>query len=104
MANISIDVSTTPITYSPGPEVKQGDTVTFSLGSAASYESAQVSFPNGTCLTTSGPYSLGGATFATSPMTVDATAPKGLYVFEVLIGDERDRKNGGIDVTSDPPR
>ncbi|RKH36120.1 hypothetical protein D7Y13_19380 [Corallococcus praedator] len=115
MANtIYIDIATTPVTYLPGPEVKHGDHVIFTLGAAsATIASATVSFPNGTCLTTSGPYTLGGPTMATAPLTVSATAPKGIYGFEVNIPDEAkdrkvgpqedDRKNGGIDVTSDPP-
>ncbi|MCY1036467.1 hypothetical protein OV207_33830 [Corallococcus sp. BB11-1] len=117
MANITIDISTTPVTYLPGPEVKHGDTVTFTLGTATNIVSAKVTFPHGTCLTTSGPFLLGSTTMATSPLTVSATAPKGPYAFEVNIPDpdldeakdrmvgplETDRKNGGIDVTSDPP-
>ena len=113
MANITIDISTDPVTYLPGPEVKHGDTVTFSLGTA-SIASATVTFPLGTCLTTHVPYTLGGPTTATSPLTVSATAPKGTYPFEVNIPDEErdrklgpeeaNRKNGGIDVTSDPPK
>ncbi|WP_244237251.1 hypothetical protein [Corallococcus llansteffanensis] len=114
MANITVDLSTTPITYSPGPEVKHGDTVTFSLGSLAISTEATVTFTDGTCLTTSGPYQLGGThAAATSPLTVSNSAPKRAYPFDVVINDdlkdrkvgpgEHDRKNGGIDVTSDPP-
>ncbi|RYZ39738.1 MAG: hypothetical protein EOO71_18830 [Myxococcaceae bacterium] len=120
MANtIYIDIATTPVTYFPGPEVKHGDHVIFKLGTpttvATNVTSAKVTFPNGTCLTTSGPFTLGGLTMATSPLTVSATAPRGTYDFEVNIPDpdeakdrkvgpgEHDRKNGGIDVTSDPP-
>ncbi|MCY1044484.1 hypothetical protein OV208_24400 [Corallococcus sp. bb12-1] len=114
MANITIDISTTPVTYLPGPEVKHGDTVTFTIGTA-SIVSAKVTFPLIDPLTTPSPYRLGGATMATSALTVSATAPKGTYGFEVNIPDpdeakdrmvvplEDDRKNGGIDVTSDPP-
>jgi hypothetical protein len=112
MANITIDISTDPVTYLPGPEVKHGDTVTFSLGTA-NIPSATVTFTHGTCLTTPGPYDLGGATMATDPLTVSNTAHRGVYAFQVEIpsspesrarhGHEWDRKNGGIDVTSDPP-
>lgn len=114
MANITIDISTTPVTYLPGPEVKHGDTVVFTLGSAT-LVSATVTFPHGNCLTTPGPYNLGGGTLATSPLTVSATAPRGTYDFDVVASDDRelntrashrhewDRKNGGIEVTSDPP-
>ncbi|RKG75346.1 hypothetical protein [Corallococcus terminator] len=115
MANtIYIDISTTPVTYTPGPEVKHGDHVIFTLGAAsATIASATVAFSPVNPLTTSGPYTLGGPTMATAPLTVSATAPKGIYPFEVNIPDEAkdrklgpledDRKNGGIDVTSDPP-
>ncbi|WP_223642123.1 hypothetical protein [Corallococcus sp. EGB] len=112
MANITIDVSTTPVSYYPSPDVKHGDTVVFTLGSAFN-ATATVSFPHGTCLTTSGPYTLGGATMATSPLTVAMTAERRVYDFDVDFnngqesqarkGHEWDRKNGGIDVTSDPP-
>ncbi|CAM4348710.1 hypothetical protein G4177_03620 [Corallococcus sp. ZKHCc1 1396] len=119
MATIYVDIATTPVTYDPGPEVKHGDHVIFKLGTATTtvttISSAKVTFPNGTCLTTSGPFTLGGPTMATSPLVVSATALKGIYAFEVNIPDpdevkdrkvgplETDRKNGGIDVTSDPP-
>ncbi|NOK08373.1 hypothetical protein HNS30_04880 [Corallococcus exercitus] len=114
MANnhITIDVSTTPVTYSPGPDVKHGDTVTFTLGAAIN-ATAVITFPDGTCLTTSGPYTLGGPTLATAPLVVSLTAIKRVYAFDVdfnngqesqaRVGHEWDRKNGGIDVTSDPP-
>jgi hypothetical protein len=112
MANITIDISTEPVSYLPGPEVKHGDTVVFTLGTA-NIASATVTFPDGTCLTTPGPYDLGGATMATTPLTVSATAHRGPYRFQVEIpsspesrarhGHELERKNGGIDVTSDPP-
>ncbi|WP_242588786.1 hypothetical protein [Corallococcus macrosporus] len=117
MASITVNLSTDPISYDPGPEVKHGDTVVFSMGSYPSSYTATITFPDGTCLTTSGPYTLGGGTLTTSPKTVSMTAPKGVYDFNALIDDgtrpkegadprgpvERDRKNGGIDVTSDPP-
>ncbi|WP_375756427.1 hypothetical protein [Corallococcus exercitus] len=120
MANITVDLSTNPISYSPGPEVKHGDTVTFSMGSYPSSYTATVTFPDGNCLTTSVPYpyTLGGSplTASTSPLTVSMTAAKGVYDFNAVIDDgtrdrgtaprgpeERDRKNGGIDVTSEPP-
>ena len=114
--NITVDLSTTPITYQPGPEVKHGDTVTFSLSSLPSGTTAVVTFPNGTCLTLTGPFNLGGTQAAATSQTVSATAPKGIYNFEATINApsrkdqdpklgpiETDRKNGGIDVTSDPP-
>ncbi|RKG66189.1 hypothetical protein D7W79_36910 [Corallococcus exercitus] len=115
MANnpIIIDVSTTPVSYNPSQDVKQGDTVVFTLGNAL-HATATISFPNGTCLTTSGPYTLGGPTLSTTPLVVSPTAAKGDYPFEVDFnsglesqarkGHEWDRKNGGIDVTSDPPK
>ncbi|WP_233601263.1 MULTISPECIES: hypothetical protein [Corallococcus] len=109
---ITIDVSTTPVSYSPSPDVKHGDKVVFTLGNALS-ATATVTFPDGTCLTTSGPYTLGGPTMATAPLTVALTAERGVYSFDVDFnsgqeslarkGHEWDRKNGGIDVTSDPP-
>ncbi|MBN8229336.1 hypothetical protein JYK02_17645 [Corallococcus macrosporus] len=114
MANppITIDVSTTPVSYDPSPDVKHGDTVVFTLG-AAIHATATISFTHGTCLTTSGPYTLGGPTLATAPLVVSLTAAKGVYAFDVDFnsgqesqarkGHEWDRKNGGIDVTSDPP-
>ncbi|RKH15321.1 hypothetical protein D7V97_00505 [Corallococcus sp. CA053C] len=115
MANITVDLSTTPISYAPGPEVKQGDTVTFTLGSLPSSTEATVTFTDGTCLTVAGPYQLGGThAIATSPLTVSNTAQKRPYPFDVVITNapkdrkvgpgEHDRKNGGIDVTSEPPK
>ncbi|WP_244227453.1 hypothetical protein [Corallococcus aberystwythensis] len=117
MATITVTLSTDPISYSPGPEVKHGDTVVFSMGSYPAAYTATVTFPDGTCLTTSGPYTLGGSpSLGTSSKTVSMTAAKGIYDFNAVIDDgtrdqgtdprgpqERDRKNGGIDVTSDPP-
>ena len=113
MPTITIDVSTTPVTYNPSPEVKHGDTVVFTLGNALS-ATATITFPNGTCLTTSGPYTLGGPTMATAPLTVALTAARGVYTFDVDFnsgqeslarkGHEWDRKNGGIDVNNDPPK
>ncbi|WAS87850.1 MULTISPECIES: hypothetical protein [unclassified Corallococcus] len=121
MATITVDLSTDPISYSPGPEVKHGDTVVFSLGSYPASYTATITFPDGNCLTVSAsnpyPYELGGThALATSPLTVSMTAPKRLYEFNAVIDDgtrarsteplhptERDRKNGGIDVSSDPP-
>ncbi|MFP2902740.1 hypothetical protein [Corallococcus sp. 4LFB] len=114
MANntLTIDVSTTPVSYTPSAEVKHGDTVVFTLGNALT-ATATVSFPSGTCLTTTGPYTLGGPTLSTAPLVVSLTAEQGLYAFDVDFnsglesqarkGHEWDRKNGGIDVTSDPP-
>ncbi|RKH59772.1 hypothetical protein [Corallococcus aberystwythensis] len=113
MANhITIDVSTTPVSYSPSPDVKHGDTVVFTLGNALT-ATATITFPDGTCLTTSGPYTLGGPTMATAPLVVALTAARRVYAFDVDFnngqesrarhGHEWDRKNGGIDVTSDPP-
>ncbi|MFB1479239.1 hypothetical protein [Corallococcus sp. RDP092CA] len=122
MATITVDLSTDPISYSPGPEVKHGDTVVFSMGSYPSSYTATVTFPDGNCLTVSTanpyPYQLGGShALATSPLTVSTTALKRVYSFDVTIDDgsgdrsgakagplELDRKNGGIDVTSDPPK
>ncbi|RKH46539.1 hypothetical protein [Corallococcus sicarius] len=112
--NITVDLSTTPVSYDPGPEVKHGDTVVFSMGSLPIAFNATVTFTHGSCLTTSGPYQLGGGTIAaTAPLTVSNSAEKRPYPFDVVItGDpkerkvgpgEHDRKNGGIDVTSDPP-
>ncbi|NOK16866.1 hypothetical protein HMI50_07480 [Corallococcus carmarthensis] len=116
MATITVDLSTVPISYSPGPEVKHGDKVVFSMGSYPSAYTAVVTFPDGTCLTTVGPYTLGGGTLTTQQLTVSNLAPKKIYGFDAVIDDgtrergtdprgpeERDRKNGGIDVTSDPP-
>ncbi|TSC22942.1 hypothetical protein FOF48_31735 [Corallococcus sp. Z5C101001] len=114
MATITIDVSATPITYDPGREVKHGDEVIFELG-AGPTASATITFPIGSCFTTTGPYSLGGHTLRTDPLTVSPTARRGPYLFDVETRDgakedaarahphERDRKNGGIEVTSDPP-
>ncbi|WP_375756428.1 hypothetical protein [Corallococcus exercitus] len=109
---VTIDVSTTPVSYDPSPDVKHGDTVVFTLGDALS-ATATVSFPDGTCLTTTGPYTLGGPTLSTAPLVVSMTAAKGVYAFDVDFnsghesqarkGHEWDRKNGGIDVTSEPP-
>ncbi|NOK16867.1 hypothetical protein [Corallococcus carmarthensis] len=111
--NILIDVSTTPVTYIPSPDVKHGDTVVFTLGNALT-ATATITFPEGTCLTTSGPYTLGGPTMSTAPLVVSLTALQRVYPFDVDInngqesqarkGHEWDRKNGGIDVTSDPPK
>ena len=117
MATMTVDLSTDPISYSPGPEVKPGDTVVFSMGSYPPSYTANIVFPDGTCLTVPGPYSLGGSTLtASSSQTVSMTAHKGVYIFNATIDDgtrpegtkplhptERDRKNGGIDVTGDPP-
>ncbi|WP_244222177.1 hypothetical protein [Corallococcus exercitus] len=116
MATITVDLSTDPISYSPGPEVKHGDTVVFSMGSYPASYTATITFPDGTCLTTTSPFSLGGGGLTASPKTVSMTAAKGIYDFTATIDDgtrdrgtdprgpqERDRKNGGIDVTSDPP-
>ncbi|WP_223642122.1 hypothetical protein [Corallococcus sp. EGB] len=118
---ITIDLSTVPITYSPGPEVKHGDKVIFSMGSYPPAYTATIKFPDGNCLTVSAtnpyPYQLGGThALATSPLTVSMTALKGVYAFDATIDDgsgnrsedkvdplKLDRKNGGIDVTSDPP-
>ncbi|WP_242593835.1 Ntn hydrolase family protein [Corallococcus exiguus] len=123
MANITVDLSTDPVTYSPGPEVKHGDTVVFSMGSYPASYTATITFPDGNCLTVSGsnpyPYELGGThSLATSPLTVKMTALKRVYDFDATIDDgastrsndkvgpplELERKNGGIDVTSDPPK
>ncbi|GMU00424.1 hypothetical protein KH5H1_45440 [Corallococcus caeni] len=121
MATITVDLSTVPISYSPGPEVKHGDTVVFSMGSYPASYTATITFPDGNCLSVSAsnpyPYQLGGTNaLATSPLTVSLLAPRKLYGFDAVIDDgtrdrgtdprgpqERDRKNGGIDVTSDPP-
>ncbi|NPD22652.1 hypothetical protein HPP06_04460 [Corallococcus exiguus] len=121
MANITVDLSTVPVTYSPGPEVKHGDTVIFSLGSYPPGATATITFPHGNCLTVSAsnpyPYELGGThALATSPLNVSMTAVKRIYEFDATIDDgsstrsedkvhplKLDRKNGGIDVTSDPP-
>ncbi|MBZ4335531.1 hypothetical protein K8556_32360 [Corallococcus sp. AS-1-12] len=122
MATITVDLSTDPISYSPGPEVKHGDTVVFSMGSYPASYTATVTFPSGNCLTVSAtnpyPYELGGThALVTSPLTVSVTALKRIYAFDATIDDgsstrseakvgpiELDRKNGGIDVTSDPPK
>lgn len=114
MATITIDVSTTPITYDPGRQVKHGDEVIFELGSGPAL-SATITFPIDSCFTTKGPYTLGGHTLRTDPLTVSSSAHRGEYLFDVETRDgakedvarahphERDRKNGGIEVTSDPP-
>ncbi|MFP2902741.1 hypothetical protein [Corallococcus sp. 4LFB] len=122
MANITVDLSTDPISYNPSAEVKQEDTVVFSMGSYPSSYTATVTFTDGNCLTVPGPnaypYQLGGQNaLLTSPLTVRDTAMKRSYPFDVVIDDgtrdrsrdprgplELDRKNGGIDVTSDPPK
>ncbi|WP_233585172.1 hypothetical protein [Corallococcus sp. CA054B] len=121
MATITVDLSTVPISYNPGPEVKHGDTVVFSMGSYPASYTATITFPDGNCLTVSAttpyPYELGGThSLATSPLTVSMTAPKRVYEFNATIDDgsstrsedkvgplELDRKNGGIDVNNDPP-
>ncbi|RKG60766.1 hypothetical protein D7X30_07550 [Corallococcus sp. AB011P] len=122
MATITVDLSTVPISYNPGPEVKHGDTVVFSMGSYPASYTATITFPHGNCLTVSTttpyPYELGGLhALATSPLTVSMTAPKRVYEFDATIDDgssppsadkvgpplDLDRKNGGIDVNNDPP-
>ncbi|MHA7627990.1 hypothetical protein [Corallococcus sp. M7] len=121
MASITVDLSTNPISYSPGREVKHGDTVAFSMGSYPSSYTATITFPDGNCLVVSPthpyPYQLGGSpALAVSSLPVSMTAPKRVYEFNAVIDDgsssrsedklgpiELDRKNGGIDVNNDPP-
>ncbi|QAT82459.1 hypothetical protein EJ065_0854 [Corallococcus coralloides] len=122
MATITVDLSTVPISYSPGPEAKHGDTVVFSMGSYPASYTATITFPHGNCLTVSAttpyPYELGGThALVTSPLSVSMTALKRVYEFDAVIDDgssrqsadkvgpplDLDRKNGGIDVSNDPP-
>jgi len=114
MASITVVIQPNEnIRYSPSPNVSQGDTVTFQLVDIPG--EVEVSFDGGnSCFTTPGPFDLNGSTLATSSSqhTVSFTAAKGPYPFTVQIfgtkerrkGGDHETKNGGLDVTTDPPK
>ncbi|MCY1021492.1 hypothetical protein [Pyxidicoccus sp. MSG2] len=104
------------IRYTPSPLVRQGDAVTFKLEDVP--YAAEVRFPDGTCLSTPGPYELDGNSLllSSSLQTVAATAAEGQYPFTVTIfdgsststslrvGGQHEVKKGGIDVSTEPPK
>ncbi|NOK31604.1 hypothetical protein HMI49_00100 [Corallococcus exercitus] len=115
MANITVNVATMRVRYNLRTEVKHGDTVVFTLGTASVAPNASITFPNGTCFTEPGPFFLGADNVMPHALTVSDTAKKGVYLFEVSIpangepgamqaeGPPSGRKNGGIEVIRDPP-
>lgn len=109
--NITVTISSNEdIRYSPSPEVRPGDTVTFKLEGIPG--EVDVAFDSGSCLTPPGPYVLNGHSLLTSSsqQTVTLTAEARPYPFTVTIPGsperkrgEHETKKGGLDVTTDPP-
>ncbi|NVJ28626.1 MULTISPECIES: hypothetical protein [Myxococcus] len=109
MANIVIRIQST----GPTPEearVRHGDEVTFTLDGVVS---AEVKFPDGTCLNAPGPFFLNNGSLAASNSenSVTLTCATGLYGFQVILpdakhgpGNQYETKKGGLDVTTDPPK
>ncbi|WP_223642120.1 hypothetical protein [Corallococcus sp. EGB] len=104
-----------PITYHPSPDVKHGDKVVFLLRGYKADTVATVTFPDAAtsraCFTDPGPFELKPFSLVPPHRTVSPHASKGLHTFEVSIetrppqdahSPPADRKNGGIDVSSDP--
>lgn len=104
--------------YSPSPDVRRGDIVTFKLHDVP-YE-VEIQFDDASCFSNPGPFYLNGSNLLTSESlhTVATNASLGEYPFTVTIfdgtarsqtgnvrkGGELETKKGGIDVTTDPPK
>ncbi|NTX39316.1 hypothetical protein HUA74_33185 [Myxococcus sp. CA051A] len=109
MDNIVIRIQPTGPTPEE-PRVRHGDTVTFTLDGVVS---AEVKFPDGTCLVNPGPFFLNNSTLASSNSTnsVTLTCAPDKYPFQVILPDAKhgpgnnyETKKGGLDVTTDPPK
>lgn len=113
MANILVEIlsDNTP-RYSPSNQIQHGDTVTFEVDGGRSVE---VSFNSTSCLTSHGPFYLGGSAAAsTQPLSVSPSAMKAKYFFTVdseggrqsnaRTGGNLEAKQGELDVTTDPPK
>ncbi|NNB84232.1 hypothetical protein HJC10_10245 [Corallococcus exiguus] len=114
MALMTVTLSPKDITYDPSPEVKHGDLVVFVMAGYAADATAVVSFHHDDCFTARSPFKLTSDNAVPVPLTVAPHAKRGRHPFQVRIHSRKvqddssiegqsDRKNGGIDVTSDPP-
>ncbi|MBN8469887.1 hypothetical protein JYJ95_25545 [Corallococcus exiguus] len=114
MALMTVTISPEDITYDPSDKVKHADLVVFVMTGYAADATATVSFHHDDCFTARSPFKLTADNAVPMPLTVASHAKHGMHPFQVHIHgrkarDDRsitgqlERKNGGIDVTSDPP-